>query len=127
MGKIRDEINNRTWYKRELAGIKKDKEWTDAILKNDLWEPEFFDMVKILQMGATKHGNKNWLDVDGKKSSHKDMHDSMFHHLAKSFSDDRYDDESGEDHLLHLALRALMMYTRRQRGLIHPNDIIPAK
>jgi len=85
-------------------------------------EPEFLDFLKVLKMGAKKHGNANWLNVDGKKSSHKDMHASMFRHLAQSFANQRLDAESGLDHLLHLASRALMAYTRSKRGLIHPED-----
>lgn len=85
-------------------------------------EPEFMHVLKVLEFGAMKHGNLNWLDANGNKSSHKDMHDSMFHHLAESFSGVRIDPESGLDPLLHLACRALMTYTRIQRGLIHKED-----
>lgn len=85
-------------------------------------EPEFLDFLDVLKMGADKHGNANWLNADGKKSSHKEMHDSMFHHLSNSFAGVRIDNDSGLDHLLHLASRALMMYTRLKRGIKHPND-----
>ena len=90
------------------------------------WQPEFFAITEVLAMGAKKHGADNWLEVNGKKSDMKSMHDSMFHHLAESFSrvggsvspKDCRDAESGLDPLLHLATRALMLYTRIQRGLI---------
>lgn len=84
---------------------------------NGLWQPEFYDVIKVLEMGAKKHGANNWLDPNGKKADHKSMHDSMFHHLAESFSGSRKDTESGLDPLLHLACRALMSYTRKKRGL----------
>ena len=99
---------------------------------NSLWQPEFYDILKVLEMGAAKHGAHNWLNkAGGKKSSFKDMHDSMFHHLAESWgqkdrdmfkqpqphgADRREDEESGLDPLLHLACRALMCYTLIQRG-----------
>lgn len=94
-------------------------------MKHDLHLKEFEDFYKVLDMGALKHGPGNWLSVDGAKSSFKQMHDSMFHHLAESFAQGyraRGDAESGLDPLLHLATRALMMYTRIQRDLVHPED-----
>ena len=84
--------------------------------------PEMMDWKHVMEMGAAKHGANNWLNPSGSKSSHKDMHDSMFHHLAESFSNQRIDVESGLDPLLHLATRALMQYTRIKRGLIHSDD-----
>ena len=65
-------------------------------------------IAEVMEMGALKHGDNNWKGVKGKKSSHKEMHDSMFHHLAESFGGNRTDDESGLDPLQHLATRALM-------------------
>lgn len=76
----------------------------------------------ILESGAAKHGANNWLDKDGNKSSHKDMHDSMFHHLAESFVGNTKDKDSGFHPLLHLATRALMCYTRQMRNLVHSDD-----
>lgn len=88
-------------------------------MKDELFVPEFYDLVKVLEMGAKKHGMNNWLEVKGKKSSHEEMHNSMFHHLAESFANIRADHESGLDPLLHLACRALMQYTRIKRGLVN--------
>lgn len=87
---------------------------------------EFFDFLKILSLGAKKYAPNNWLERDGKKSSEREMHDSMFHHLAESFAGQSTDIESGLDPLLHLACRALMLYTRRQRGIVHEADILLA-
>lgn len=84
--------------------------------------PEMLDFLQVMIMGAKKHGANNWLDADGKKSSHKDMHASMFRHLAASSAGVRTDEESGMDHLLHLMTRAGMYYTRLKRGLIHSAD-----
>jgi hypothetical protein len=84
--------------------------------------PEFFDFLKILRSGAEKHGPNNWLELNGRKSSHKEMHDSMFHHLSNSYAKIRIDGESGLDHLLHLQVRAAMMYTRIVRGITHSED-----
>ena len=90
----------------------------------DLFPREFYDILKVLEMGAIKHGRFNWLEPGGSKSSHKDMHASMFRHLAESSAKSGVDHESGFSPLLHLACRALMMYTRQQRGLDHSDDTL---
>ena len=105
-------------------------------LPSEALPEEMLDFIKIIKMGAEKYALNNWLEEDGKKASEKDMHDSMFHHLSQSFSEGQValrlrepvkemtvDMESGMDPLLHLACRALMLYTRRQRGIVHPGDI----
>ena len=85
---------------------------------------EFFDFLKIVAMGAKKYAMNNWLEPNGKKSSEKDMHDSMGHHWAESMviGKEAIDKDSKLDPLLHLACRALMLYTRRQRGIVHEED-----
>lgn len=93
---------------------------------------EFQDYLQVMEMGAKKHGADNWLDPNGKKSSFKQMHDSMFHHLAESYAQGdiidfagmtlRQDAESGLDPLLHLICRAQMLYTRLKRGIRHQDD-----
>lgn len=88
----------------------------------DFQEPEFMDYLEIFALGAQKYDRDNWLEPDGKRSSHKEMHDSMFHHLAESFTGKEADDESGLHPLLHLIARAMMVYTRYNRGIIHPKD-----
>lgn len=87
-----------------------------------LWKKEFYDFYKVIEMGAKKYEADGWLDPDGKGTSHKQMHDSMFHHLAQSYSKIRNDDESGLDHLLHVATRAMMLYCRLRRDIKNPND-----
>jgi hypothetical protein len=89
---------------------------------------EFQDYKQIMEMGAKKHGADNWLKADGKKSSFKNMHDSMFHHLAESYAQGEWasvrgDLESELDPLLHLICRAQMMYTRLKQGIAHPEDM----
>jgi hypothetical protein len=80
-------------------------------------EPEFYDFLKVLEMGAKKYAPKNWLRPDGTKASFKDMHASMFRHLAESQSGATKDVESQLHPLLHLACRALMEYTIQQRHI----------
>lgn len=89
---------------------------------SNLYKPEFDDFMQVVEMGAKKYDADGWLEPDGAKTSLKDMHASMFRHLASSSAGVRLDDESSLDHLLHLATRALMLYTRLQRGIINPAD-----
>jgi hypothetical protein len=96
---------------------------------------EMYHFLKIMELGAKKHGANNWLNPNGKRSSEKDMHESMFHHLAESYALGQLyknnpvskvsgikDKDTGLDPLLHLACRALMMYTRRQKLIVHEED-----
>lgn len=93
-------------------------------LPSELYQLEFYDVDRVLQMGAKKYKANGWLDADGHGTSHREMHDSMFHHLAQSYAKNRLDDESQLDHLLHVACRALMLYCRLKRGIANPKDNI---
>lgn len=102
--------------------------WGTALIANIYDLPkeaipeEMFEFLKIVKMGASKYALNNWLNEDGQNADERNMHASMFRHLAASSAGQNVDNESGEDHLLHLACRALMLYTRRQRNIIHPLD-----
>ncbi len=76
--------------------------------------PEFLDVQKVLDFGATKYGKDSWLA--GNHFNHKDNHASMSRHLAEAYNGKSADEESGLDPLLHLACRALMEYTLYKRG-----------
>lgn len=80
---------------------------------------EMYEFINVLYHSANsgKYGANSWLEPDGKNSDHKSMHASMFRHLAESSSNNRKDKDSGLDPLLHLACRALMLYTRIKKGL----------
>lgn len=82
------------------------------------------DFIKVMKHGADKYGWGNWLKPDGTKSSEKDMHASMARHWGQSSTDGwlAEDKDSGLDPLLHLQCRASMLYTRRQNGILHPED-----
>lgn len=82
--------------------------------KTHIEYPEEFDHVRqILVFGAEKYGVNSWLQ-DGLNP--KDNHASMSRHLAEAYAGLGPDHESGLDPLLHLASRALMAYTLKQRG-----------
>jgi hypothetical protein len=73
---------------------------------------EMFDFLDVIINGAKKYQPNNWLSPFGVTMAHDANHDSMFHHLAESFSGVEKDKDSGMDPRLHLACRALMSYTR---------------
>lgn len=79
---------------------------------------EMFDFLAVIGEGAKKYSANGWLEPDGVGTSHKSMHDSMFHHLSESYCHSKADKETGLDPLLHLACRALMCYTRKKRGVL---------
>lgn len=96
---------------------------SDLKIKQMLMQPEFADIIQVLEFGATKYEPNNWLQPDGAKSSHKDMCASIFRHAAEVYAGRTEDGETGLHPALHLAVRALMLYTRYKRGIIHPADI----
>lgn len=101
--------------------------------------PEFGHFVEVLDFGATKYEPDNWMRPEGVKSDFDQMHKSIIHHIAHSYSvkkdasiadlhqavrvgflrgtEGRKDSESGLDTLLHGITRAQMLYCRLRRGL----------
>jgi len=64
-------------------------------------------LAEVLEAGC-KYGDNNWLQKNGVKCSHKEMHDSMFHHLACSFAGHQIDPDDKIYHLKKLMTRAGM-------------------
>jgi len=94
--------------------------------KDELWHDDFYDLVQVLEFGAKKHGAHNWLQPNGKKSSHKDMMASIFRHVAEGSVGHTKDHESGLHPLLHAACRCLMGYVRWKNGLeFYPVPSLP--
>lgn len=91
--------------------------------KTLLLPKELFDFIEVLRFGANKYGSMNWLEPNGVKSDRKQMLDSAFHHLADAWAGKKKDNDSGLHPLLHLASRAMMLYTREMRGLVHEKDM----
>lgn len=79
--------------------------------------PEMFEFIEVMILGAKKYAPNNWLLPNGTNSDHRSMHASLFRHAAESSCGNREDKETGLDPLLHVACRALMMYTKVKRGL----------
>lgn len=89
---------------------------------NKLFLPEFYDILHVLEFGKAKHGEMNFMEPDGKKSSHKDMHASAFRHIAESSAGSTADKETGLHPMLHAATRCLMVYARHKNNIKHSDD-----
>lgn len=93
-----------------------DKNTGNRYIVSHLFPIEALDVIRVWEAGAEKHGARSW-EFGGLNT--KTNHDSMFHHLAESYSGRTVDPETGLHPALHLACRALMQYTlykREQEG-----------
>jgi hypothetical protein len=111
-----------------MGGLKDTIRETNVKKWKTKWEaieypPELNDWMAVMEFGAKKHGANNWLEKNGSKSSHNDMHASMSRHLEESWEGGLHDKDTGLHPLLHLASRALMMYVRNKRNIVHHDDI----
>lgn len=79
-------------------------------------------LTEVLNFGAGKHGGNNWKQPNGKKSSHKDMHASLFRHVGASSAGIKEDHETNLHPLQHAAVRCLMQVYRDKHNLIHVDD-----
>lgn len=86
-------------------------------MEENLIPKEFYDVNLVLLNGARKYGRDTYLQEEDYHLNFEDNCASMFRHLAKHTAGIDNDEESGLDHLLHLACRSLMLYTRKKRGL----------
>lgn len=124
-------LNTRKSIEDEMYDIFREKEFDELSVQSSptvtprlkFWVPEFIDFHQVLDYGAKKHGDVNWLEPNGNTVDHKTNYNSMFHHLAEGFSGKTVDPESGLHPLLHLITRAQIAYVRYQRGLVHKKDI----
>ena len=80
-------------------------------------EREFYDLGLVIAAGADKHGEDTWLLPENVSLQHQNNHASMSRHLAEAYTGITKDSETGLHPLLHLACRALMEYTRIERGI----------
>ena len=91
-------------------------------IREDIAKEFLSYIAEVMEMGAKKHGDGNWMQPSGKKSSRKEMCDSLFHHLAQTFAGNLIDDESGLDHRQHAACRNLMSLYIDKHNIRSNND-----
>lgn len=95
----------------------------DGSLKREAWLIESINgILKVIEMGAKKHGSLNWQSPSGKKSSEKDMHASILRHIANSSQGDLLDKESGLPHTDHAQTRLAMLRYLRNHAIVHEED-----
>ncbi len=101
-----------------------DEEWESAI-KEVQFPDEMNDWRKVLTEAALSghHSPNNWLKSDGRKCSRKDMYASIFRHVAEAYCGNTRDKDSGLHPILHACARMMMVYTRWNKNLVHPDDL----
>ncbi len=97
---------------------------TDEKLDFTLVPLEFEDVVKVLMFGVKKGYEKDGWQKGIKFSTDTNLA-SIRRHANSYRRGDHTDSESGLNHMLHIACRALMQYTLDKRGaeVIDPNDL----
>lgn len=79
---------------------------------------EFYDIRKVMEAGAKKHGRNSWRQVSNESMAVRNNFASMSRHLAEYYAGQEEDHETGLDPLLHLATRALMAYARKGSQIV---------
>ena len=74
-----------------------------------LIEPAFIEGVgRVLTIGAKKYSIDNWKKLsDDDKSRYKD---ALLRHLYQYLGGDKSDEETGENHMLHIACNAMFLH-----------------
>lgn len=73
------------------------------------WNDVMMDVLKVVELGADKHGAGSWANKDNPSIEHKACMASMFRHLSQNSVEKlKIDEESGTYHLTHLICRAIM-------------------
>ena len=85
--------------------------------------PALKELARLKIAGAKKHGMNNFMKSNGNKCSRDDNFASMSRHLAKAFYGvDFVDRETNAPHIISVAFRAFMHYTREYHNIVHPLD-----
>jgi len=109
-------------HKKTLEFLKDDYMEADLRLQDKVTE-ELDEMLALIapvlingmMQGATKHGVSSWKDTDNPSLQHTANHNSLFHHVAESYSGVTVDKDSGQHPLSHVVLRCIMDYYRREK------------
>lgn len=73
----------------------------------DLLIPEFLeDLARIMTMGAKKYGVENWKN----NLEHRRILAALYRHLLAYHRGEKCDQESGLNHLCHVAANAMFLY-----------------
>ena len=78
-------------------------------IKLSLIEPAFIEGIgRVLTKGAEVYGENNWKTLpSGQKARYKD---ALLRHLYKYLDGEKIDQDSSENHLLHIACNAMFLH-----------------
>lgn len=68
------------------------------------WEP-MVDVLKVMELGATKYGEDNWMQETDKKV----YWSAIMRHMTKWIMGEKIDPETGLSHIAHAAAGALIL------------------
>lgn len=85
-----------------MEGIKFDKDK----IRHSLLVPEFIeDVLKVLEVGASKYGDFNWKGLDKTR-----VENALYRHFLSFIKGDIKDEETGKNHMVHVACNAMFLY-----------------
>jgi len=83
------------------------KKFDEGKIMVDLLVPEFLEAVaKIMTMGAKKYGSDNWK----KNLKQNRILAALYRHVLAWHKGEKYDEESGLNHMGHVACNAMFLY-----------------
>lgn len=85
------------------------------------------DVMLVFDFGAKKHPDKgtvpNFLLSNGNKCGRRVRGSSCLRHAAEVFTGAERDHESNLPPELHLIASAAILYIRKKKGIVHPDDV----
>lgn len=68
-------------------------------------------VIEVLCIGAKKYNADNWKKVENER-----YHDALLRHALAYFSGEKYDEETGKEHLAHLVCCALFLIEKEKES-----------
>lgn len=92
----------------QLQGIKPGQKFDAGKIRPDLLQADFLQgLSAIMQRGAEKYGDNSWQQV---KDPENRYYAAAMRHLLSYRTGEIIDPESGQSHLLHVAVNIMFLY-----------------
>lgn len=114
-----DELNFKLYSGKESQeGVKYDSDKLEySLLPKGVLTP----ILKVLSFGKKKYAADNWMKVDNPKERY---YNAMQRHITQWWEGEKYDSETGENHLAHAAccLMFLLWFENKEDGNLKGKD-----
>lgn len=120
---------NGIWFKEGNLELVKDKSTQSLGVKYDSDKLEYSllpkgvltSILKVLSFGKKKYAADNWMKVDNPKERY---YNAMQRHITQWWEGEKYDSETGENHLAHAAccLMFLLWFENKEDGNLKGKD-----